>query len=617
MCGIAGIYGSLSPGMRQKGLHILSGGLAHRGPDGCGNYEDDRIGFVHRRLSIIDLSSNGDQPLYNEDKSIVLICNGEIYNYQMLRSELLNKGHQFRSNSDSEVILHLYEENKNDPEKILSRLTGMFAFALWDINEKKLLVARDRVGIKPLYFSYERGALVFASEVKPIAECGVVNAQLDHTSVYEYFLTGSIPGPHTLYKEIKCVPPGHYLTIENNKLRVTQYWDIPARGRKWKNIAEAEEATESLLSTIVKEHLVADVPVGAFLSAGVDSSLITGIAVDHHPGIHSFTATFPGEPEDEGIIAAATAAKLQTTHHAYLLRNNFFSDFPVQFRDIDQPFAVISALSLGRIAKMARQQVKVVLSGDGGDELFGGYTRHQFPKYPSFLKLIPGGLHNDVLKMGAKLTGKKSLDALRKNLSLPEGLKFLLRMAVAESGTISSLLSPGFAAEIDKERFTERLNTLFNSRQDSDQLNRLLYVDMKTTLVDEMLTKCDRMTMMNGIEGRVPFLDHRFVELAFSIPSQFKRKDGTGKLILRNLLAKRLGSELAFRQKTGFNSPLRQWLTNDEETRNFTLTNIREAKKLPFFNPASLDHYSENIGKVHMETLFAIVCINTFYKNIF
>ena len=340
------------------------------------------------------------------------------------------------------------------------------------------------------------------------------------------------------------------------------------------------------------------------------------MAVDHQPGIHSFTASFPGEPEDEGIIAAQTAVRLGTTHHAYELKSNFYADFDTQFRDMDQPFAINSALSLGRISKMARQYVKVVLSGDGADELFGGYYRHQFPKMPAFLKLIPSQLQNRVLKAGARLTGKKSLETLSKVLEIPEGQKFLSRMAVSDSESILSLLAPDTAKEIDTDRFLRRLTDLFSSRNDDDQLNKLLYVEMKTTLVDEMLTKCDRMTMINGIEGRVPFLDHRFVDLAFNIPAGFKREGGTGKLLLRNLLAKRLGKSLAFREKTGFNSPLKQWLTNDAETRNFTIANIDEVKRVPIFNNKQLQYYSENLDKIKTEAIFGLVCMNTYFKNL-
>jgi asparagine synthase (glutamine-hydrolysing) len=615
MCGIAGIYGSFQPEKKQQALDVLSRQLVHRGPDGCGDYIDDKVGLVHTRLSIIDLSKNGNQPLFNEDKSIVLICNGEIYNYQEIRTDLLSKGHSFCSNSDSEVILHLYEEHNGDLPKLLARLTGMFAFALWDIRRQKLFIARDRIGIKPMYYSFSDGNLVFASEVKPIAATSLVDARIDHTSLYEYFLLGSIPAPNTLYSSIKCLEPGNFLTVDDGKLTMHEYWDIPEATRTWAGEDDILTATESLLSTIVKDHLIADVPVGTFLSAGVDSSLIAAMAVEHHPRIESFTASFPGEPEDEGTIAEDTARKLQTTHHSYKLTSGFFEDFKSQFHEIDQPFAISSALSLGRISRMAKQHVKAVLSGDGGDELFGGYTRHEFPKQPSFLRFIPTVLRDDALKMGAKLTGKKSLEKLRQTLNISEAAMFVERVKVMDQASVLSLFSPDVVKEIDVERYFNRINTLFEKRKDSDRLNRVLYVDMKSTLVDEMLSKCDRMTMLNGIEGRVPFLDHRLVELAFSIPGSYKRKNDVGKLILRQLLSKRLGPQLAYRAKTGFNSPLKQWLANDPKTVDFVRDELSQVGRLPFVDSKKIEQFRSSSGSFTPQIVFSLVCLNHFFSE--
>lgn len=617
MCGIAGVYGGFDAETRSQLLNGLSGKLAHRGPDGRGTYNDATVGLVHTRLSIIDLSANGNQPQYNEDRSLVLVCNGEIYNYQEIRKQLIEKGHQFSSHSDCEVILHLYEENNNDLGKVLSQLTGMFAFALWDTKKKKLFIARDRVGIKPMYYCHDGKNLVFASEVKPIITTGLFDFTTDFTSLYEYFLLGSVPGPNTIYKEIKSLEPGNYITIEDGRLSSTIYWDIPSGPIR--NITEnqVQEELEALLSDIIKDHLVADVPVGTFLSAGVDSSLITAIAVEHHPGIFSFTASFPGEPEDEGIIAANTAARLKTTHHSFELKNNFFDDFTTQFKDIDQPFAISSALALGRISKLAKQNVKVVLSGDGADELFGGYNRHEFPKRPDFLKYIPVNLQNDVLKYGAKLTGKKSLEDLRKSLLISDANQFLHRISIEDAQVAVSMFSPDFAAQIDMHRFLNRIDQLFDRRNDKDKLNKVLYVDMKTTLVDEMLTKCDRMTMINGIEGRVPFLDHRLVEFAFSLPGDFKRKNGIGKIPLRKFLAKKLGNELAYRVKTGFNSPFQQWLTNDKATNEFVLANFEAARKIPFLDKNYLNGTIKDFKSRKPQSVYAVVCLSNFYKNLY
>ena len=616
MCGIAGILEKGTTEVRRASIERMADSLCHRGPDGLGFYTDDSVALSHNRLSIIDLSEKGNQPLYNEDRSLVLVCNGEIYNYKEIRRDLEKKGHRFSSDSDSEVVLHLYEEHKDDLSTLLAQLTGMFAFALWDINRCKLFAARDRVGIKPLYYFHEGARFIFASEVKPVRTALGAATEIDFTSVYEYFLLGSIPGPHTLYKSVHALEAGHFLTFESGQLHISKHWDIPICAGGRFDADAVQEELEELLDQIVKDHLVADVPVGSFLSAGVDSSLITALAVGHHPGINSFTASFPGEPEDEGIISGQTAQKLKTNHFSFELKNDFFADFETQFRDLDQPFAIQSALALGRISKMARQHVKVVLSGDGGDELFGGYNRHEFPRRPNFLKYIPENIQLPVLKVAAKATGKKSLDALAKNLELSEANIFLHRISVEDAAMAVSLLDPDIAAQIDMQRFLRRLDHLFHSRQDADKLNRVLFVDMKTALIDEMLTKCDRMTMMNGIEGRVPFLDHRLVEFAFRLPGNLKRHNGVGKFMLRKFLAKKLGNELAYRAKTGFNSPFKQWLNNDNATKEYVLSNFEQVKSLKLLNNQLMDATIADVNRIRPTSVFAVVCLNNFFSNL-
>jgi asparagine synthase (glutamine-hydrolysing) len=617
MCGIAGVYGSFPAQQRKQALARLANGLLHRGPDGNRTYEAGQIAFVHARLSIIDLTDAGNQPLFNEDHSLVLVCNGEIYNYQDIRKELLSKGHVFSSHSDCEVILHLYEEYKGEPEKVLDRLTGMFAFALWDTKREILFIARDRLGIKPLYYARKGDQFVFCSEIKPIVTSGLVDTSTDHTSVFEYFLTGSIPAPNTLYNEIKCLDAGYYAIVRDSRMNIKQYWDIPITdGSKWKNEQQALDAVEALLTEVVKDHLVADVPVGTFLSAGVDSSLISAMAVKAHPGIHSFTASFPGEPEDEGVIAASTSKKLGTTHHSFEIKNNFFDDFAEQFAHMDQPFAISSALSLGRISRLAGQHVKVVLSGDGGDELFGGYPRHQLPGVPGFLKYIPASMQDSILALGAKATGKQSLSQLRANLKIPDERVFFEKVIIARPEAALTLMHPDLTKKVDTKRYLDRLQFFFERVKGADWMSRMLYADMKTTLVDEMLTKCDRMTMCNGIEGRVPFLDHRVVELAFSIPSAYKRDGATGKLPLRKLLAKRLGNELAFREKTGFNSPLKQWLQKDPATYRQASALVAESAKIPYINSTKAAAIAADVQSSDKLEVFELVCLAQFQQNV-
>jgi asparagine synthase (glutamine-hydrolysing) len=616
VCGIAGILNNIDPDLKRAVLNRMGDSLSHRGPDGSRIYEDSNIGLVHTRLSIIDLSDNGSQPMFNEDKSIVLICNGEIYNYRELRKDLIAKGHKFSSDSDCEVILHMYEESPEDFSALLNRLTGMFAFAIWDLNKQKLFVARDRVGIKPLYYyRFDGGGLCFGSEVKAISASGIVNVNIDETSLFEYMLLGSVPGPNTIYKEIKALQPGYFIEAGDGNFRIAKYWDIQYKQGQFKNENEVLEEVGPLLSQVVKDHLVADVPVGTFLSAGVDSSLLTAYAAEHHSGIHSFTASFPGEPEDEGQIALATAKRLGIPNHFYQLEGNFFKDFAYHFQHIDQPFAITSALSLGRISKLARQNIKVVLSGDGADELFGGYHRHDPYWVPGFLKRIPQRYRADFVKLLAKISGRNSLKQLHVDINNSDEKKYVERIQVNSPSMVLPLLSPDIARHVDTNRYLEQVSSHFSALDGADELGRMLYVDVKTTLVDEMLTKCDRMTMRHGIEGRVPYLDHRLVELAFSIPSVYKRRDGTGKLILRKLLAGKLGDELAFRKKTGFNSPLRQWLKGDENTRAYAKSELATNLDGQLLNRIAIDGIISDFNNASADVVFYIICLNHFSKS--
>ncbi len=615
MCGIAGfIGGGFEVEKRRLILENLVGALTHRGPDGKGFYVGDNVGLTHARLSIIDLSAAGNQPMYNEDNTVVLVCNGEIYNYLEVRADL-EKRHQFASHSDCEVILHLYEENRDNIGKVLERLTGMFAFAIYDSSRDKLIVARDRIGIKPLYYTIQNNCFLFASEVKPLTHSGFGSYTRDLTSVFEYFTYGTIPGPDSYYNEIKCLEPGHYLEYQQGKAKFSRYYDIPLCTNYSYDKKKFDEELEALFATVVKDHLIADVPVGTFLSAGVDSSLITAFAVESHPGINTFTAAFPGADEDEDIIASMTAARLKTTHHSYQLTSNFFDDFENQFVNMDQPYADKSSLSLGRISKMARQHVKVVLSGDGSDELFGGYNRHDFAQYPGFFKLIPQLLQNTVLKIGAIATGNKGLETLRKELLKTKGQIFSSKVAFDASFDVQSLFSNEFKSKVEMQRYIRNVDRLFDSRSDIDRLNQLLYVDMKTTLINEMLTKADRMTMMNGIEGRVPFLDHRMVEFAFRVPGALKRQNGVGKLIVRDLLEKKLGKELAYRKKTGFNSPLKSWLESDEKSISYVRAQLVKAGRIPYLNEEMITKISGNLSGYRSDIIYALVFLGCFGDN--
>ena len=615
MCGIAGVFGKFSGKFDESVSNVLLDSLKHRGPDGQRKYIDNQVALLHTRLSIIDLSESGNQPLFSSDGSIVLVCNGEIYNYKELRSELATRNHQFVSHSDCEVLIHLYLENADNPERMLQRLTGMFAFALWDKNRQRLLIGRDRLGIKPLYYHQSGNDIAFASEVKPLVNSRLSNFSIDPTSLFEYFVVGNVPGPNTLYKEIKSLEPGHYINVTKDKTQFVKYWDISPELKSWKNQAEVNEAVEELLAKVVNDHLVADVPVGTFLSAGIDSSLVTYFATRSHPAIETFTASFPGEEEDEGEIAHQTAQKLGIRNELFELKNNFFVDINEQFKNFDQPFGNTSALSLGRISKEAQKKIKVVLSGDGADELFAGYYRHIPPPKPRFLNYIPEGLQDPILRLGALVTNKESLKKLRKNLNTSEMIKYAGKIWLNQPDYIASFLNPDILKQIDFDRFLNRMQNIYSSFPQNDAINRLLYVDIKTTLVDEMLTKCDRMTMMNSIECRVPFLDHRMVELAFSIPSSYKIQNNFGKIPLRSILESKLGHDLAYRRKTGFNSPLKKWIMEDSSSNSFAKENIGHIKHPDLFNDEKMKELKFNFTANDSSLIFSLICFNIYFAN--
>lgn len=615
MCGIAGFVKTSQTVNTKSIVDNLVNSLKHRGPDGSGVFENEYVALVHTRLSIIDLSEAGSQPLFNEDKSIALICNGEIYNYQQIRNDLINKGHIFSSSSDSEVILHLYEEMNGDLALVLNKLIGMFSFSLWDDKKKQLFIARDRIGIKPLYYSQAEGQFGFASEVAPLVKADFFQVTTDPTSIYEYFLLGSVPEPNTWYSQIKALAPGHYGMYNQGNFSLHKYWELSIQtNSRFSSSIEVSEAAEVLLKEIVTDHLIADVPVGTFLSAGIDSTLITYYSGQIQKGIHSFSAAFPGEPEDESIIAANTALEIGASHQSFNINTDFFNSFDLHFSNMDQPFGISSSLSLSRISSLAKTQVKVVLSGDGADELMGGYTRH-LPFYdPPVLKGIPKKARIFLLAGLGKTLGRKSLKEASEYLKISEHELYQERYQIQAEKECLEFLLPSIRSQVDTSRYKNRVREIWNEYSGTELLNRMLYLDLKTSLVDEMLTKVDRMTMNQGLEARVPFLDHRFVEFSFSVPEKFKRDDQWGKLPLRLLVEKYFGKKLAYREKTGFNSPLRKMLIEDEATREFFLKQLDSLKE---YEIVDIDHIKR---KFHSEEgldpslAFCLVALNSFKK---
>ncbi|GHB31422.1 asparagine synthase (glutamine-hydrolyzing) [Mongoliitalea lutea] len=612
MCGIAGFTSNLIDSFSD----FL---IQHRGKDGAGHFENEKVTLFHTRLSIIDLSANGIQPLYNEDKTLAIICNGEVYNYQEIRELLLNEGHQFSSNSDSEVILHLYEHFEKDKKKTVEKLIGMFAFAIWDATCDELWLVRDRLGIKPLYYYFNGQNLGFCSEINPLVKALKIEHDLDETSVFEYFLFGSVPEPNTWFKSIKALEPGNFLVFNAGEVNIEQYWDVQYLPDFRKTEKQWLSELEKQLLEIIGDHLVADVPVGCFLSAGIDSSLITYFSAKNDQKVTAFTLGFPGEVQDESEASKILAENLQIPHELHFLKNDFFSGFERHYQSIDQPFGIASGLNLSRVSELASKKVKVVLSGDGGDELFAGYDRHRPFYEPRSLRFVPVKLRCPVvnfLSNTVKIENFKKLDWYYKR---PDYLKYADRYIVNSEIVALNLLSPDLQSKVDVNRYKARLEKIWNKLPNADLIHKMLYTDIKTTLVHEMLFKSDRFTMHNGIEGRVPLLDHRLVEFSFTMPASFKIKDGVGKWILRKLVELKLGGAIANRKKTGFSSPINSLLESDLKTQVTIDQAMELLEQIPFLNKrviAEIKDVSE-YKKLHPDFLFSLVALANFHsKNI-
>ena len=549
VCGITGIYAArLEPDVARRTIETMTNALAHRGPDGHGYFLDDNVALGHRRLSIIDLGG-GDQPIFNEDRSIAIVFNGEIYNYIELRNELIKQGHRFATASDTEVIVHLYEQKGLD---CLQDLNGMFAFALWDSKRKRLFVARDRLGEKPLYYSFQNGTLSFASELKSILRARLHRHEVDLQAVDMYLAYGYVPSPRSIFSDVVKLPAAHYLTIEAGQLNVKRYW-VSEMTQRHADISEAAalEQFAGLLDDSISIRLRSDVPVGAFLSGGIDSSLIVARAATLSGAkLHTFSVGFSEQDYDELGWARKVAERYNTDHHEFILKDIDGDLFPRIVEHFDEPFADPSAFPTYYVCKEASKHVKVTLSGDGGDELFCGYSRYNPEPFEKVLNFVPQPVRGGIF--GA-------VDSLWPSHMAGKG--WLRRMAAKPSDRWQlnvGIFGAEDRANLWRTEHRARLNlhgNIFDVYFDGkvrDVAAQQMLADQNTYLCDDILVKVDRDSMWHGLEARVPFLDHRMVEFANGLPVDFKRRNGVQKYPLKMLLRGRVPDELITRPKSGF-----------------------------------------------------------------
>jgi asparagine synthase (glutamine-hydrolysing) len=564
--------------------------IVHRGPDDEGIYARGPAGLGMRRLSIIDLSG-GRQPIHNEDQSVWVVFNGEIYNFPELRQELESRGHTFYTHSDTEVIVHLYEEVGADCVK---KLRGMFAIALYDERKQTLLLARDRLGKKPLHYALHNGRLLFGSEIKTILAVAPELAEINHTALLQYFYFGYIQDPVSVFQNIHKLPPGHLLEYSKGAIQIREYWELPEYGTS-PDLSEEEclSEMERRLEEAVRIRLISDVPLGAMLSGGVDSSIVVALmARASSRPVKTFTIGFRAEQFNEAEYARMVAERFGTDHQELVLDPNLEETLTYLSRMLEEPFGDSSMLPTYFVSRMARERVTVALSGDGGDELFAGYDRYlvamerkKFDRVPTWVGRAYRELLHQHLPEGAygkNLAWNASLNARDRYL---DNISFLpARHRERRLFREDFLESTKHAADPLKP-----WQDLHDGAPARDELSRLMYLDTKTYLVGDILTKVDRMSMASSLEVRVPMLDHQFVEWVASLPLSWKFRNGTRKYALKKL-AERLGipSELLHRRKQGFQLPLVEWMRN--EVKHQFLAVLTEPRTLQrgYFKPEAV-----------------------------
>jgi len=558
MCGIAGIVGE-GPPVDVATIRAMCDAIVYRGPDDQGVFVKNGVGLGMRRLSIVDLS-RGHQPLFNEDGTVCIVFNGEIYNFQELRSELESRGHRFSTQTDTEVIVHLYEHLGDN---CVQKLRGMFAFAIYDEKAQRLLLARDRMGKKPLHYAVRNGQLLFASEIKSILRAAPELAAVDETSLLQYMYFGYIPDPATAFKTIEKLAPGHCMVFENGEATIHRYWDLPGYAtHSPESEEECLERLEHLLAEAVRIRMIADVPLGALLSGGVDSSTIVALmARATSKPVKTFSIGFRDAEFNEAPFARVVAQTFGTEHHELILDPDVLNTVEHLSSSVDEPFGDSSMLPTYFVCQMARKHVTVALSGDGGDELFAGYERYRLHLQDRSYPWIPAWARNFyVQRIHSYVPRNTPGRSLAYSISLPWEERYLEGISFQPFQRQLAPLSEDF---VSRGHPLQTFRAYLDGAPADDPLGRVLYLDSKTYLPGDILTKVDRMSMLNSLEVRVPMLDHVFVEWVTALKPHWKWQKGSQKYILRKL-AERVGvpRQALFRPKQGFALPLAAWMRN-------------------------------------------------------
>lgn len=593
MCGIHGIYYSDGSGVDPDMLTAMGDVTRHRGPDDAGMHLDGPCGIGMRRLSVIDLAT-GHQPLSNVAQTLWLVCNGEIYNYRALRAELQGKGYQFKTDSDCEVLLHLYDAEGDD---FVLRLNGMFAFALWDARRARLLIGRDRLGIKPLYVLQDANRLGFSTEAKALLALPDMRAELNPAAVIGYLHLGFVAAPDCIFQGIRKLPPATLLSIEGRRVHEWCYWQLPRHTDGARSEREWSERVRAQVETSVRMQMVSDVPIGAFLSGGVDSSAVVGFMARHSSQpISTYAIGFSGGTAEalynELPYARRVASIFGTRHQEILVRPDVVSLLPKLIWHLDEPMSDSAFITTFLVSEFARKDVTVILSGVGGDELFGGYRRYLGEHYARRYHQYPGWLRRSVARVAGKLPADRHtglLNTLRlikgflatADMSSDERYRSYLQV-LGRSEVASLMLQPDPGGP-------DAMFAAFAGAGQQDGLNRMLAVDAQTQLPDDLLMLTDKMSMAVSLECRVPLLDHELVELAATIPSAIKMRGGRLKHILKESLVDLLPGDILNRKKRGFGTPMGAWLKKDLAPLLQRVLAPEVVRRRGLFQPAAVD----------------------------
>jgi len=635
MCGICGILNlHLGPVAHTDRIGTMTDRLTHRGPDSEGHFLRPYLALGIRRLKIIDLET-GDQPLQNESGSVTLVYNGEIYNFRELRQQLLERGHQFRTHSDGEVIAHLYEEKGPDS---LEDLNGMFAIALWDEPNRRLLLARDRAGEKPLYYWSDGHTLVFASEIKSLLEYPGVPRQPDFEAWTQYFFHGYIPAPRTAFRDIRKLPAAHRLRVENGRVRIEPFWSLAdhlrppgADGADQRSQEEIVVELRRRIREAAISRLVSDVPLGVFLSGGVDSSTLVALMSELAPGqVNSFSVSFAEPSFSEEAYSTLVARRFRTRHHTLNANTRSLREaLDVMADHLDEPLADPAVLPTYLISRFARSEITVALSGEGSDELFGGYPTYIGARLADFYLRLPRLLRRRLVDpLGKRL--KVSPGAVPLGLFLrrffahaeePAAKRHLTWFGMFAPDELDRLLAPGWPGprpQRDPRAVFAVLDRVLPGARPENALAETLYLDFRTYLEDNLLVKVDRASMACSLEMRTPFLDHRLVEFAAGLPVSFKLRGLRLKYILKKAVEPWLPREIVYRQKRGFSVPIAGWMRGELTALLDEKLNPERLKRQGWFDPAFvamlLDQHRSGHAD-HRKTLWTLLCFQLWQER--